>query len=49
MLDKIVAEQRTVIKLDVKLGKIVCEIKDDFNKVYDGDSSLSKTAIHKCF
>ena len=44
MSDEIVAEQRTIIKFDVKLGKTVSEIKDDLNKVYDGDSSLSNTA-----
>ena len=44
MSDEIVAEQRTIIKFDVKLGKTVSEIKDDLNKVYDGDSSLLNTA-----
>ena len=43
-----VHEQRTVIKLYVKLGKNMSEIKEDLQKVY-GDSRFTNSCIHKWF
>ena len=43
-----VHKQRTVIKLYVKLGKNMPEIKEDLQKVY-GNSSFTNSSIHKWF
>ena len=43
-----VHEQRTVIKIYVKLGKNMSEIKEDMQKVY-GDSRFTNSCIHKWF